>query len=268
MERLCGCALHKALDVPCFDKDSTAFHCLYSRGLWSRRKTFSSCLESAGLRQNMITRLSFYSLSALPVSLLSHSFYLHPTLCLMSTPPHSPNSLTALFFFLPLLVTISFDHLLEKVVEFYPMRSVSCLPPVPLIPSALHSHPSSCLNSAQLTQNQYWLKDEYVHTGVGCYFWTSGSDTTPQCLSDVTPAVAEIRPKCIRYQMVRTLKIAHSSTQGCMFHVPVLVHFLTRLYWYIGRTLDSNRAWIRQDIWQKIYWRCVKLKQESGNNFT
>lgn len=148
------------------------------------------------------------------------------------------------------------------------MRSVSCLPPVPLIPSALHSHPSSCLNSAQLTQNQYWLKDEYVHTGVGCYFWTSGSDTTPQCLSDVTPAVAEIRPKCIRYQMVRTLKIAHSSTQGCMFHVPVLVHFLTRLYWYIGRTLDSNRAWIRQDIWQKIYWRCVKLKQESGNNFT
>lgn len=220
-DRLCGCALHKALDVPYFDKDSTVFHCLYLRRLWSWRKTFSSCLESAGLRLNMITHFYSPSLCQSPFFLCLSIFI--PLLCFMSTPPHSPISLIPLFFFF--FTPHSCNQLwpsLKKNCWVLPTGSVSCLPLVPLIPSALRSHPPSCLNSAQLTQNQYWFRDEYIYAGVGCYFWSSGPDTTLQCLNEVIPAVAEIRSKCIRYQMVRTLKIAHSSTQGCMFHA---------LYW-------------------------------------
>lgn len=114
VDRLCGCALHKALDVLCFDKDSTVFHCLYSRRLWSCRKTFSSCLESVGLRQNVITRFYSPSLHLPPFSLRPSSSPLFHV-CSSTFPffSHSP-----LFFLYHWSFTISFDHLFQRLLSF------------------------------------------------------------------------------------------------------------------------------------------------------
>lgn len=77
-----------------------------------------------------------------------------------------------------------------------------------LIPSAVHSHPPSCLNFAQLTQN-HDLRMTVLTLGWGAI---CGPDTTPEYVNEVSPTVAEIRPKCIRYQMGIMFKIAHSPT--------------------------------------------------------
>ncbi len=90
VERLRGCAPHKALVVLCFDKDSTVLQCLCSRRLWSCRKQIfylpGICWPQA--EYDYCTR--FYS-SSLPVSVLSLSTFI-PLLCFMCTPPHSPHS--------------------------------------------------------------------------------------------------------------------------------------------------------------------------------
>lgn len=65
-------------------------------------------------------------------------------------------------------------------------------------------------------KNQCQINDKCACTSVGCYFWTRHH------LNEVTPAVAEIRPKCIWYQMVKILKIALLCL-WCVFHVSVLL---------------------------------------------
>lgn len=200
------CALHKALDVPCFDKDSflfwAVFHCLHLRRLWSCRRTFSSCLESAGLRQNLITLFFFIlppsllSLSVLPSS--SHSFVPCPLL-------HIPLFL----FFYPSSFTISFDHLFKKNVEFCPGEMF----PVCLLHHWYH----------QLCTHFLLHVPNLPNPELGMSMTTPGWGVISGVPEQTPPfsvwmkslqAVAEIRPKCVRYQMVTTLKIAHSWTRG------------------------------------------------------
>ena len=66
----------------------------------------------------------------------------------------------------------------------------------------------------------------------------SGPDTTLLYLNEVTPAVAEIRSKCIWYPMVKNLKIALLSLKECMFHVSMLIE--TFLWSYTTNTFDPN----------------------------
>lgn len=143
-----GCARHKALDVLCFDKDSTVFHCLSLRKLWSQRKTFSSCLESDGLGQNMITQ--FYSPSLRP----SPSFF-----CLsifISTPPHSLYFFHSPFFlFHPSSFTIILDHL--KILP-----NGNCFLFASCATDTISFALTSSLVPAHLTQNQYWFGDDWA----------------------------------------------------------------------------------------------------------
>lgn len=86
-------------------------------------KTFSSCLESALLRQNMITRSYSPSLSA---CLLSFSVFLSSSHSIVSCPRlHIPPiflSFPHLFFFF-FTPPISFDHLFKENVDFHPWEA-------------------------------------------------------------------------------------------------------------------------------------------------
>lgn len=83
------CSPHKALDVPCFDKDSAAPHCLCSRRLWSWRKNIffvpGICSPQA--------EYDYTFLFSLPLCLspffLCLSIFI-PLHCFMSPPPHPP----------------------------------------------------------------------------------------------------------------------------------------------------------------------------------
>lgn len=117
-------------------------------------------------------------------------FFVRPSIfiplpCSMSTPPHSPIS-----FFLPLIIHNQFWPSFKKKCWVLPGGNVSCLPLAPLIPSALHSLPPSCSKSAQS-----WVRDEYDYTRVGCYFWSSRTDTTLQCLNEVTSSCSRNQAK-------------------------------------------------------------------------
>lgn len=134
---------------------------------------------------------------------------------LLSTFPHFAHSPTSL--------AISFDHLVKTLLVY---THGKCF----LFASRATDTIGFALTSSLRlqfcpvdTKPMDWFRDEYICVGVVCYFWTSGRDTTLRCLNEVTPTVAEIRPKFIRYQMVRPLKIALPCTQGCTFHVPQLV---------------------------------------------
>lgn len=131
------CSLHKALDVSCFDKDSTAPHCLYSRRLWSWRKNIFFFVPGICSPQ---AEYDYTFLFSLP--LCSSPFFLClsvfiPLHCFMSTPPHPPyfshSPVYFVFFLPPNQLWPSF----KKKCWFSPTGSASCLPLVPLIPSAL-----------------------------------------------------------------------------------------------------------------------------------
>lgn len=191
LDRLCGCDLRKALDVPCFDKDSTVFCCLSSCRLWSSRKTISSCPESAGLRQNMITHF-FLPLSACLLSFFVFFSSSHSLVsCLLLHIPPIFSHLFFFYLFYPSLLVSALTIFLKECWVVFPV-CLSChryhqlffthiLPRVSILPSWHKTNTD--LGMSMSTQ--------------GRVFISGAQDTDLQCLNEVTPAVVEIRPKCV-----------------------------------------------------------------------
>lgn len=130
------CSLHKALDVSCFDKDSTAPHCLYSRRLWSWRKNIFFFVPGICSPQ---AEYDYTFLFSLPLCSSPFFLFLSPSRSIVSCPRlHIPRiSLIHLFFFCFFLPPNQLWPSFKKKCWFSPTGSASCLPLVPLIPSAL-----------------------------------------------------------------------------------------------------------------------------------
>lgn len=111
------CSLHKALDVSCFDKDSTAPHCLYSRRLWSWRKNIFFFVPGICSPQ---AEYDYTFLFSLPLCSSPFFLFLSSSRSIVSCPRlHIPRiSLIHLFFFVFFYPPISFDHLLKKMLIF------------------------------------------------------------------------------------------------------------------------------------------------------